>query len=104
MIDGDRELVFGQPEFLGDQGPGPFDCVGLEVVAEGEVAEHFEEGVVAGGITHIVEVVMLAAGTHAFLRAGGAGIGALFSTGEHILELHHARIGKHQGGVIARHQ
>jgi hypothetical protein len=44
----------------------------LEIVAEGEVAEHLEEGVVAGGVADIVEVVVLAAGAHAFLRRGGA--------------------------------
>ena len=58
----------------------------------------------ARGIAHIVEVVMLAAGTNAFLRAHGARIRPLFQTSEYVLELHHAGIGEHQGGVITRHQ
>src|SRR5438874_2227501 len=37
---------------------------------------------------------MLAAGTHAFLRGGGARIGALFEAEEHILELVHPGIGR----------
>ncbi len=40
----------------------------LEIVAEREVAEHLEEGVVARGIADIVEIVVLAAGAHALLR------------------------------------
>ncbi len=102
--DGDGELVLGQAEFLGDQRPGPFDRIGLEIVAEGEIAEHLEERVVAGRIADIVEIVVLAAGAHAFLRRGGAAVGPLLGAGEHVLELHHAGIGEHQGGVVARHQ
>jgi hypothetical protein len=49
----------------------------LEVVAEGEVAEHLEEGVVPGGVADIVEVVVLAAGAHAFLAGGGAHVVAV---------------------------
>ena len=56
------------------------------------------------GIAHIVEVIMLAAGPHAFLRRRGPAIGAALGTRKHILELHHARIGKHQGWVIAWHK
>ena len=103
-IDGDRELVLGQAIFLGDQRPGPFDGIGLEIVAEGEIAEHLEEGVMAGGIADIVEVIVLAAGPHAFLRRGGARVGPLLDAGEDVLELHHAGIGEHQGRVVARHQ
>ena len=49
----------------------------LEVIAEGEIAQHLEEGVVPGGVADIVEIVVLAAGAHAFLRRGGAAVGAL---------------------------
>ena len=77
MIDGDQELVVRQAEFLGDQVPGQLDRAFLEVVAEREVAEHLEEGVMARGVADIVEVVVLAAGAHAFLRGGGARIGTL---------------------------
>ena len=47
---------------------------------------------------------VLAAGADAFLRGGGAGVRALFLAGEDVLELDHAGIGEHQGGVVARHQ
>ena len=68
VVDGDQQLVLGQPELLGDQVPGKLDRALLEIVAEGEIAEHLEEGVVARGVADIVEVVVLAAGAHAFLR------------------------------------
>ncbi len=103
-IDGGGKLVLRQAEFLGHQVPGELDRAILEIVAEGEVAEHLEEGVMPGGIADVVEVVVLAAGAHAFLRAHGAHIGALLDAGEDILELHHARIGEHQCRVVARHE
>ena len=104
VIDGDEQLVLLQPELLGDQVPGELDRALLEVVAEREIAEHLEEGEMARGVADIVEVVVLAAGAHAFLRGGGALIGPLLDAGEDVLELHHAGIGEHQGRVVARHQ
>ena len=103
-IDGDRQLVLRQTIFLGDQRPGPFNGIRLEIVAKGKIAQHFEKRVVACCVAHIVEVIVLAAGAHAFLRGGRAAVGALFHAGKGVLELHHAGIGKHQRGVIARHQ
>ena len=71
-IDRDHQAIGRQAEFLGDQVPGELDRAVLEVVAEREVAEHLEEGVMARRVADIVEVVVLAAGAHAFLRRGGA--------------------------------
>ena len=45
------------------------DRLFLEIVAEGEIPQHFEEGVVARGIADIVEIIVLAAGADAFLAA-----------------------------------
>ena len=56
------------------------------------------------GVADIVEVVVLAAGTDAFLRGGGALVRPLLDAGKDVLELHHAGIGEHQGRVVARHQ
>ena len=102
VIDGDEQAVLVEGEFLADQLPGQFNRLGLEIIAEGEVAEHLEESVMARGVADIVEVVVLAPGAHAFLGARRAGIGTFLDAGEDILELHHARIGEHQCGVIAR--
>ena len=103
-IDGDQQPVLGEAELLGHQVPGELDRAILEIIAEREIAEHLEEGVMPRGVADILEVVVLAAGAHAFLRRGGARIGALLGAGEDVLELHHAGIGEQQRRVVARHQ
>src|SRR6185437_5015968 len=75
-----------------------------EIVAEREIAEHFEESVVAGGVTDIVEVVVLAAGANAFLGARGLAVRPRFEAGEDVLERHHAGVDEHQRRVVVRHQ
>ena len=97
-------LFLRQAETLGDEVPGELDGDVLEVVAEREVAEHLEEGVVAGGIADVLQVVVLAAGAHAFLRRRRALVVALLGAGEDVLELHHAGVGEQQRRVVARHQ
>ena len=84
----------------GEQLPGVGDGFALEVVAEAEVAEHLEEGVVAAGEADVFEVVVLAAGADAFLRGGGAGVVALLGAEEDVLELVHAGVGEEQRGVV----
>src|SRR3546814_17812535 len=77
-----QQPVRRQPELTGDQLPGILDGVLLEVVAEGEVAEHLEEGVEAGGEADVLQVVVLAAGAHAFLRRGRPAVVAPLVAGE----------------------
>ncbi len=67
-VDGDPEAVAVEPEHLGDELPGPGDGLGLEVVAEAEVAQHLEEAEVPRRPTDGVEVVVLATGPHAALH------------------------------------
>ncbi len=104
VVDRDPQAVLGQAPFLGHQLPGKLDRERLEVVAEGEVAQHLEEGVMPGGVADIVEIVVLAAGAHDFLRRGGALVVALLDAGEQVLELDHAGIGEQQRRVVMRHQ
>ena len=94
--------VDAQPLLAGDELPAPGHRVLLEVVAEGEVAEHLEEGVVTGGEPDVLEVVVLAAGADALLGGGGAGVVALLAPGEHVLELDHAGVGEEQRRVVLR--
>ncbi len=105
-VDGDPELFLGQfqPLVTGEEFPGVVDGIALEVVAEAEVAQHFEEGVVARGVADVVQIVVLAAGTDALLAGGGTGVSALFQAQEAVLELVHARVGEQQGRVVARDQ
>ena len=79
---GDVEPVFGQAVILGDQVPGELDGVGFEIIAEGEIAQHLEEGVMAAGVADVLQVVVLAARAHAFLRTGGARVIALLQAQE----------------------
>src|SRR3546814_12959307 len=81
---------------------GEFDRRLLEVVAEGEVAEHLEKGVVPGGVADVLEIVVLAAGADAFLRGGRAPVGPRLRAGEDVLELHHAGIGEEKRWIVAR--
>ena len=103
-IDGGREFILRQAELFGHQIPGELDGAVLEVVAEREIAEHLEKRVMPRGIADIVEIIVLAAGAHAFLRGGGALIGTFLDTGKDVLELNHAGIGEHQRRVVTRHQ
>ena len=82
--------------------PGVLDRVALEVVAEGEVPEHFEERVVARRVADVVKVVVLAAGADALLRGRRAGIGALVEPEEDVLELVHAGVREEKRRVVPR--
>ena len=104
FVDAHPQLVLGQLEDFGQQFPGIQDGVVLEIVAERKIAEHLEKRVMPGGIADVLEIVVLAAGAHAALRRGGAGIAARVLAKEHVLELHHARIGEQQRGIVARHE
>ena len=84
--------------------PGKLNRLAFEVIAKTEVAQHLKESVVARGITHILEIVVLAASSHTFLRGDGPLIRALLEPQKRLFELIHARIGKQQRGVIRRHQ
>src|SRR6185312_14283035 len=104
VIDGSGQPAGAQPPLLGDQVPGELDRAVLEIIAKREIAEHFEEGVVAGGVTDIVEIVVLAARADAFLGARGGLVRPRLEPGEHVLERHHAGVDEHQRRVVVRHQ
>ena len=57
-----------------------------------------------GGVTHVIQVVMLAACAYTFLAGNRAYIVAPVQTQEAVLKLVHPRIGKQQGWVIGRNQ
>ncbi len=103
-VDGDQQFVSRQAIDLRQQLPAPFERIALEIVAKAPITQHFKEGVVACGVTHVFQIVVLAARTQARLHTGCSHIGAFVQTQKHVLELHHARVGEHQRGVVARHQ
>lgn len=55
FIDGNPQTLFRQvePVFTGQQFPCILDGVVFEIVAEAEVAQHFEEGMVTRGVTDV---------------------------------------------------
>ena len=102
--DRDLESVLGQTEVAGQEVPAELNGLLLEIVPEGEVPEHLEEGVVARGRAHVLEVVVLPAGPNALLGRGGPGVSALLAPEEHVLELVHPRVREEQRGVVLRHE
>ena len=67
LIYGGIQPILLQPYHLGQKFPAPGNGLVLEVVAEGEVAQHLKIGAVAGGVPHVVDVAgadALLAGTH----------------------------------------
>ena len=99
LVDGDPEAVLGELPNDGEEFPGPGDGLALVVVAEGPVAEHFEEGVVVGVAADFLEIVVLAGDADALLGVGDALPGRLAGAEEDLLELVHAGIGEEQRGV-----
>jgi hypothetical protein len=95
QVDGGPEPVRLQPEPFGDQLPGIGDGAFLEVVAEGEVAQHLEEGAVAA-VADVLDV----GGAGALLHAGGPAVVGLDLAQEVGLELVHAGVGEQQGRVV----
>lgn len=81
---------------LGDQLPGEGDRALLEVIAEGEVAGHLEEGVVPGSDAHFFDIP----GAHAFLHARRPRERRGFLAEEVRLELDHARVDEQQVRVV----
>ena len=84
----------------GQELPGPVDGVVLEVVPEGEVAQHLEISAVAGGLADVLNV----AGADALLTGAYPVAGGLLLSGEPGLHGGHAAVDEQQGRVILRNQ
>ncbi len=68
----------------------------FEIVAEAEVAQHFEEGVMTRGVTDVFQIIVFTACTNATLCSGSAGIITFVEPKEYVLELVHPGVGKQQ--------
>src|SRR3989441_1374235 len=106
VVDRDVDAVGrdAEPRVARDPLPGVPDRLPLEVVAEGEVAEHLEEGVVAGGVPHLLEVVVLAPRADAFLARDGPAVVPPLEPLEDPFELDHTRVPEQQGGIVRRNE
>ena len=58
----------------------------------------------AGGVAHVLEIVVLATRTHTALRGRGPLVGPWILAEKDILELHHAAVGEEKGGIVGGHQ
>ena len=90
FVDGRVQPVLVQTDHLGQELPAPCNGLVLEVIAEGEVAQHLKIGAVAGGLADILDV----AGTDALLAGADPVTGRLHLTLE--IGLH----GRHAGVVF----
>ena len=65
---GDPKKFGIDPKQVGDHVPGHRDGLMLEIVTEGEVAEHFEKRKVSGVAADFFKIGILTAGAHALLH------------------------------------
>ena len=96
LIDGGIEAVLLQAHHLGQELPGPGDGFLLEVITEGEVAQHLEEGAVAVGVADVVDV----AGADALLAGADPVTGGLLLALEPGLHGSHTGVDEEQGLVV----
>ena len=80
--------------------PRPVDGLGLEIVAEREVAEHFKVRAVARGVADVFNV----AGADALLTGGHAVARGLLLAGEEWLHRRHTGVDEQQRRVVLRDQ
>ena len=92
--------VQAHPLGAGQKLPGPVNGLLLEVIAEGEVAQHLKVGAVTGGVADILNV----AGADALLAGGHTVARGLLLTGEEGLHGRHAAVDEQQGGVVLGNQ
>ncbi len=99
-MDGDPQSVLVEPEDIGDEFPCPRTRLMLEVVTETEVPHHFEEREMPFRAADLVEVVVLATGSHTLLNGDGALVVGGLLAGEIGLERHHPRHGEQQRRIV----
>src|SRR5437660_10511462 len=61
-------------QFIHQKIPSKFERVFCEVIAERKIAEHLEKCLMPRGVSHFIQVVVLAAGAQTLLRRAGADI------------------------------
>ena len=100
FIDRGVQAVCLQANYLGQKLPAPGDRLVLEIVAKGEVAQHFKIGAVTGSFADILNI----AGTNALLAGADTVTGRLDLTLEIGLHRCHTGVDQQQGLVILRDQ
>ena len=100
FVDSRPDFVLGdiQPFRGRDEFPAPVDGSFLEIVAEGEIAQHFEERCVSGSVAHVVDVVR----ADALLRRGHPLAGRRLGAAEIGLQRSHACRDQQKGFIVFR--
>ena len=99
-VDGNVQLVAGQFQFFGQELPAPGNDFFLEVIAKGEISQHFKIGMVACRTSHVFNI----AGAHTLLAGGHTGRRRLHLSGKERLERSHAGADQKQGRIILGNQ
>ena len=99
-VDGGIQPVLIQAHDLGQELPAPVDGFPLEVVAEGEVAQHLKVSAVAGSLADVLDI----AGTDALLAGADSVTGGLHLTGEVGLHRRHTGVDQQQRSIVLRDQ
>ena len=100
LIYGGIQPILLQPYHLGQKLPAPGNGLVLEVVAEGEVAQHLKIGAVPGCVSHIVDV----AGANALLAGADPVPGRLLLPLEPGLHGCHTGVNEQDRLVVLGHQ
>ena len=104
MVDCHQKLVFIDLEFLSQKIPRVKNRFFFKIIAERKIAQHLEERVVARCEADIVEVIVLSARPHAFLRSSRALEFWRFYASEIIFKLIHSSVGEHQSRIVVWNQ
>ena len=102
LIHRDVQTVLGDshPLIAGQELPCPRNDLVLEVILEGEVAQHLKEGAMAGSDAHALDI----RGADALLAGSHAVAGRLLLCQEPLLHGSHAAVDQQQAGVVLGYQ
>ena len=100
QIDRDVELFGGNLQFPGQELPGPWNGLVLEIILEAEIAQHFKVTAMAGGDAHALNI----GGADALLAGGDPVTGRLLLTKEPLLHGRHAAVDEKQARIVLGHQ
>ena len=102
LVHRDVQTILGNrhPLIAGQELPCPRDDLVLEVILEGEVAQHLKEGAVAGSDANALDI----RGADALLAGGHAMTGRLLLCQKPLLHGSHPAVDQQQAGVVLGYQ
>ena len=98
LIDRHMDSLRRHADYLREEFPRPGDRLALEIIAEGEIAQHLKKGAVARGFAHILDIRR----AHALLTGGHAAARRGDLSGKILLHWRHARIDEQKALIPLR--